>query len=178
MSRNGNRQERLMKNTHWNQIISGQIVTFRYKSKDRSVNRTVLCLDPEYLYRKKGTGRIVRLFIGLELKAADKKPLPLARVRELFSLLGDVDDTPEQTSEQEMQKIYTKLKFFLVKNPIFKTYLLRKCRKYRVFLETSYGTIPITSIKRMEKIDKRVRETAQKMARSFRDKMLENLDED
>ena len=93
-------------------------------------------------------------------------------------MLGDVDDTPEQTSEQEMQKIYTKLKFFLVKNPIFKTYLLRKCRKYRVFLETSYGTIPITSIKRMEKIDKRVRETAQKMARSFRDKMLENLDED
>ena len=168
-----------MKNTAWNQIVSGQIVTFRYKSEgDRSVNRTVLCLDPEFLYRKKGTGRIVRLFIGLELKAADKKPLPLARVRELFSLLGDVDDTPEQTSEQEMQKIYTKLKFFLVKNPIFKTYLLRKCRKYRVFLETSYGTIPITSIKRMEKVDKRVRETAQKMARSFRDKMLENLDED
>ena len=168
-----------MKNTVWNQVLSGQIVTFRYKSGDnRSVNRTVLCLDPEFLYRKKGTGRIVRLFIGLELKAADKKPLPIARVRELFNLLGDVDDTPEQTSEQEMEKIYLKLKRFLEKNPIFKTYLLRKCRKYRVFLETSYGTIPITSIKRMEKIDKRVRETAQKMARSFRDKMLENLDED
>ena len=168
-----------MKNTAWNQIVSGQIVTFRYKSEgDRSVNRTVLCLDPEFLYRKKGTGRIVRLFIGLELKAADKKPLPLARVRELFSLLGDVDDTPEQTSEQEMQKIYTKLKFFLVKNPIFKTYLLRKCRKYRVFLEDSYGTIPVTSIKRMEKFDKRIRKTAKEVARSFRDKMLENLDED
>tara|TARA_B100001094_G_scaffold96408_1_gene92377 strand:- start:298 stop:804 length:507 start_codon:yes stop_codon:yes gene_type:complete len=168
-----------MKNTVWNQVVSGQIVTFRYKSGDnRSVNRTVLCLDPEFLYRKKGTGRIVRLFIGLELKAADKKPLPIARVRELFNLLGDVDDTPEQTSEQEMEKIYLKLKRFLEKNPIFKTYLLRKCRKYRVFLETSYGTIPITSIKRMEKVDKRVRETAQKMARSLRDKMLENLDED
>ena len=114
-----------MKNTHWNQILSGQIVTFRYKSEgDRSVNRTVLCLDPEYLYRKKGTRRIVRLFIGLELKAADKKPLPLARVRELFSLLGDVDDTPEQTSEQEMQKIYIRLKRFLEREPIFRTYLL------------------------------------------------------
>ena len=167
-----------MKNTHWNQIISGQIVTFRYKSKNRSVNRTVLCLDPEYLYRKKGTGRIVRLFIGLELKAADKKPLPLARVRELFSLLGDVDDTPEQTSEQEMREIYTKLKFFLKKNPIFRTYLLRKCRKYRVFLEDSYGTIPVTSIKRMEKVDKRIRKMAKEIARSFADKMLENLDED
>jgi len=168
-----------MKNTTWQLVESGQIVSFRYKSENgRSVNRTVLCLDPEFLYRKKGTGRIVRLFIGLELKAADKKPLPIARVRELFNLLGDVDDTPEQTSEQEMEKIYLKLKRFLEKNPIFKTYLLRKCRKYRVFLETSYGTIPITSIKRMEKVDKRVRETAQKMARSLRDKMLENLDED
>ena len=168
-----------MKNTAWNQIVSGQIVTFRYKSEgDRSVNRTVLCLDPEFLYRKKGTGRIVRLFIGLELKAADKKPLPIARVRELFNLLGDVDDTPEQTSEQEMQKIYTKLKFFLVKNPIFKTYLLRKCRKYRVFLEDSYGTIPVTSIKRMEKFDKRIRKTAKEVARSFKDRMLENLNED
>ena len=168
-----------MKNTVWNQVVSGQIVTFRYKSGDnRSVNRTVLCLDPEFLYRKKGTGRIVRLFIGLELKAADKKPLPLARVRELFNLLGDVDDTPQQTSEQEMQKIYTKLKFFLVKNPIFRTYLLRKCRKYRVFLEDSYGTIPVTSIKRMKKVDKQLRETAQKMARSFTDRVLERLDED
>ena len=168
-----------MKNTVWNQVVSGQIVTFRYKSGDnRSVNRTVLCLDPEFLYRKKGTGRIVRLFIGLELKAADKKPLPLARVRELFNLLGDVDDTPQQTSEQEMQKIYTKLKFFLVKNPIFRTYLLRKCRKYRVFLEDSYGTIPVTSIKRMKKVDKQLRKTAKEMARSFADRVLERLDED
>ena len=168
-----------MKNTVWNQVVSGQIVTFRYKSGDnRSVNRTVLCLDPEFLYRKKGTGRIVRLFIGLELKAADKKPLPLARVRELFNLLGDVDDTPQQTSEQEMQKIYTKLKFFLVKNPIFRTYLLRKCRKYRVFLEDSYGTIPVTSIKRMKKVDKQLRKTAKEMARSFTDRVLERLDED
>ena len=168
-----------MKNTVWNQVLSGQIVTFRYKSGDnRSVNRTVLCLDPEFLYRKKGTGRIVRLFIGLELKAADKKPLPIARVRELFNLLGDVDDTPQQTSEQEMQKIYTKLKFFLVKNPIFRTYLLRKCRKYRVFLEDSYGTIPVTSIKRMKKVDKQLRKTAKEMTRSFTDRVLERLDED
>ena len=168
-----------MKNTTWYNIESGQIVSFRYKSRGgRSVNRTVLCLDPEYLYRKKGTGRIVRLFIGLELKAADKKPLPLARVRELFNLLGDVDDTPEQTSEQEMQKIYIRLKKFLEREPIFRTYLLRKCRKYRVFLEDSYGTIPVTSIKRMEKVDKQLRKTAKEMARSFTDKMLENLNED
>ena len=99
-------------------------------------------------------------------------------MRELFNLLGDADATPQQTSEQEMQKIYTKLKFFLVKNPIFRTYLLRKCRKYRVFLEDSYGTIPVTSIKRMKKVDKQLRKTAKEMTRSFTDRVLERLDED
>ena len=77
-----------------------------------------------------------------------------------------------------MQKIYIKLKKFLEREPIFRTYLLRKCRKYRVFLEDSYGTISITSIKRMKKVDKQLRKTAKEMARSFTDKMLENLDED
>ena len=41
-----------MKNTAWINVESGQIVSFRYKSSGRSVQRTVLCLDPEYLYRK------------------------------------------------------------------------------------------------------------------------------
>ena len=64
--------------------------------------------------------------------------------------------------------------------------MLRKCRKYRVFLEDSYGTIPITSIKRMERLEKRIRETGKKMEeeglkevkRSFKDRTLRNLDED
>ena len=55
-----------MKNTAWTNVESGQIVSFRYKSEDgRSVNRTVLCLDPEFRYRKKSTGRIVQFFIRI-----------------------------------------------------------------------------------------------------------------
>ena len=168
-----------MKNTNWNLVESGQIVSFRYKSRGgRSVNRTVLCLDPEYLYRKESTNRIVRFFIGLELDTSDKPALPIGRVRQLFKILGEPDSTPTQTTAQEMERIYLSIKDFLKQNPIFKTYLLRKCRKYRVFLEDSYGTIPITSIKRMEKVDKRIRKMAKEIARSFADKMLENLDED
>ena len=141
-----------MKNTHWNQIISGQIVTFRYKSKNRSVNRTVLCLDPEYLYRKESTNRIVRFFIGLELDTSDKPALPIGRVRQLFRILGEPDSTPTQTTAQEMERIYLSIKDFLKQNPIFKTYLLRKCRKNRVFLEDKYQSLNSLQVKKVAEI--------------------------
>ena len=128
-----------MKNTAWTNVESGQIVSFRYKSEDgRSVNRTVLCLDPEFRYRKKSTGRIVQFFIGLELYASDRQRLQVSVLNQLFKLLGGGDLSPRQTSTQEIEQMYRKLKRFLVANPIFKTYLLRKCRKNRVFLENKY----------------------------------------
>jgi hypothetical protein len=128
-----------MKNTTWHLVQSGQIVSFRYKSQSgRSVNRTVLCLDPEFRYRKKSTGRVVQFFIGLELNATDKLRLPVGKLNQLFKILGKGDETPTQTTTQEMEKIYQSIKGFLNSTPIFKTYLLRKCRKNRVFLENKY----------------------------------------
>ena len=128
-----------MKNTTWQLVESGQIVSFRYKSENgRSVNRTVLCLDPEFRYRKKSTGRVVQFFIGLEINASDKPSLPVGRVKQLFGILGTPDSTPTQTTNQEMEQMYRKLKGFLARHPIFKTYFLRKCRKNRVLLENKY----------------------------------------
>ena len=132
---------------------SGQIVSFRYKSRSgRSVNRTVLCLDPEYLYRKESTNRIVRFFIGLELDTSDKPALPIGRVRQLFKILGEPDSTPTQTTTQEMERIYLSIKDFLKQNPIFKTYLLRKCRKNRVFLEDKYQSLNSLQVKKVAEI--------------------------
>ena len=142
-----------MKNTNWNIVEPGQIVTFRYKSRSgRSVNRTVLCLDPEYLYRKESTNRIVRFFIGLELDTSDKPALPIGRVRQLFRILGEPDSTPTQTTAQEMERIYLSIKDFLKQNPIFKTYLLRKCRKNRVFLEDKYQSLNSLQVKKVAEI--------------------------
>ena len=98
-----------MRNTAWTLIQSGQIVSFRYKSSGRSVQRTVLCLDPEYIYRKKSTGRNVKFFIGLELYASDKPRLPRATLEQMFKILGKGDVTPSQTDAQEMQKIAPEL---------------------------------------------------------------------
>ena len=140
-----------MKNTAWTLIESGQIVSFRYKSSGRSVQRTVLCLDPEYIYRKKSTGRNVKFFIGLELYASDKPRLPRTTLEQLFKILGKGDETPTQTSAQEMEQIYRTLKSFLRTTPIFKTYLLRKCRVNRVFLETKYDNLNGMQVKEVSK---------------------------
>jgi len=145
-----------MKNTTWQLVESGQIVSFRYKSQSgRSVNRTVLCLDPEFRYRKKSTGRVVQFFIGLELNASDKPSLPVGKAKQLFEILGTTDDTPTQTTTQEMEKIYQSIKGFLNSTPIFKTYLLRKCRKNRVFLENKYQSLNTLQVKQVaDKISK------------------------
>ena len=140
-----------MKNTSWMRIESGQIVSFRYKSSGRSVQRTVLCLDPEYIYRKKSTGRNVKFFIGLELYASDKPRLPRTKLEQLFKILGKGDPTPTQTDAQEMEKLYQIIKAFLKRTPIFKTYLLRKCRVNRVFLETKYDDLNSLQVKEVAK---------------------------
>ena len=149
-----------MKNTAWTMIESGQIVSFRYKSSGRSVQRTVLCLDPEFLYRKKSTGRVVKFFIGLELYASDRPRLPITKLKELFSILGKGDETPTQTDAQEMEKLYQILKAFLKRTPIFKTYLLRKCRKNRVFLENKYDNLNGLQVKEVAKKINKEKDTA------------------
>ena len=145
-----------MKNIAWHMVESGQIVSFRYKSETgRSVNRTVLCLDPKFRYRKKSTGRVVQFFIGLELNASDRASLPVGKAKQLFEMLGTPDSTPTQTTNQEMEQIYKSIKGFLKSNPIFKTYLLRKCRKNRVFLENKYQSLNTLQVKQVaEKISK------------------------
>ena len=159
-----------MKNTNWNLVESGQIVSFRYKSRSgRSVNRTVLCLDPEYLYRKESTNRIVRFFIGLELDTSDKPALPIGRVRQLFRILGEPDSTPTQTTAQEMERIYLSIKDFLKQNPIFKTYLLRKCRKNRVFLEDKYQSLNSLQVKKVAEIISEDEETTNILEKNLED---------
>jgi len=151
-------------------VQSGQIVSFRYKSQSgRSVNRTVLCLDPEFRYRKKSTGRVVQFFIGLELYASDRVRLPVSKLNQLFKILGKGDGKPTQTSEQEMTQIYRKLKQFLEFNPIFKTYLLRKCRKNRVFLENKYKQLNGLQMKKVSENITKQKETANLLESNLED---------
>ena len=158
-----------MKNTSWMRVESGQIVSFRYKSSGRSAQRTVLCLDPEYLYRKKSTGRVVKFFIGLELYASDKPRIPRSVLQQLFKLLGKGDPTPSQTDAQEMEKLYQIIKAFLKRTPIFKTYLLRKCRLNRVFLETKYDDLNSLQVREVAKRINKEKDTANILENNLED---------
>ena len=158
-----------MKNTSWMRVESGQIVSFRYKSSGRSAQRTVLCLDPEYLYRKKSTGRVVKFFIGLEQYASDKTRIPIIVLQQLFKLLGKGDPTPSQTDAQEMEKLYQLIKGFLKRTPIFKTYLLRKCRLNRVFLETKYDDLNSLQVREVAKRINKEKDTANILENNLED---------
>ena len=78
----------------------------------------------------------------------------------MFKILGKGDETPTQTDAQEMQKIYQTLKGFLTRTPIFKTYLLRKCRQNRVFLETKYDDLNSLQVKEVAKRINKEQDTA------------------
>jgi len=143
-----------MKNTNWYILEPGQVVSFIYKSQtgDRtSARRTVICLDPRYRYRKQSTGRVVEYFIGLEIDNSLKPTIQPAILKQLFEILGEnadliLDDTGE---ESRMKKVYLELKQFLNRNPIFKTYFYRECRKRRVFLEDKYASLNKLQIKQI-----------------------------
>ena len=129
-----------MKIATWNTILAGQIVKFRYKSEkaNKSYNRTVIVLDPFYRYLKKSTNRRIELLVGLEIDSDEKPPLSPIKLKQLFKILGKERKEGEISAMNEtqvLQNIYEDLKRFLVDSPVFKTYLLRKCRKYRVFIE-------------------------------------------
>jgi len=143
-----------MKNTTWQNVEPGQIVSFIYKSQTgdkKSARRTVLCLDPRYRYRKDSTNRVVEFFIGLEIYNNQNTRIQTSILKQLFEILGEnqdriLDDTGE---EARMQKIYIELKQFLKRTPIFKTYFMRECRKRRVFLENTYETLNSLQVKQV-----------------------------
>ena len=129
-----------MKIATWNTISAGQIIKFRYKSEksDRSYNRTVIVLDPFYRYLKKSTNRRIELLVGIEIDSDEKAPLSPVKLKQLFAILSRTRNEGEVAAMNEtqvLQNIYEDLKRFLESSPVFKTYLLRKCRKYRVFIE-------------------------------------------
>ena len=71
-------------------------------------------------------------------------------IKELFELLGQTPDKETiPTDEAQLEAIYTRLKGFLKKTPIFKTYFFRECRKRRVFLEDSYETLNSLQVKQI-----------------------------
>jgi len=149
-----------MKNTIWQQVQPGQIVSFLYKSKNssRAEKRTVLCIDPEYTYRKKSTKRNVKLFVGLQLETTLRGPINARTLDQAIRLLGgaqldrgvtEIGDFQDEMDDVDVQLVYKALKRFVKKHDVFRTFFLRECRKRRVYLIDNYRRLPASQTKKI-----------------------------
>tara|TARA_Y100001937_G_scaffold126788_1_gene196981 strand:+ start:285 stop:779 length:495 start_codon:yes stop_codon:yes gene_type:complete len=144
-----------MKNTNWDAIEPGDVVSFIYKGKGdnaKSARRIVVCLEPRFPYRKKSTKRLVEYFIGIEIFNSLESNKNPTIIKQLFDILGEesdliLDDTGTQS---RMEQIYRSLKAFIERNPgMFKTYFYRECRRRRVFLEDKYDNLNSLQVKQI-----------------------------
>lgn len=152
-----------IKNTNWASIEPGQIITFVYKSKDgnRGYKRTVLVINPEVRYKKK-SGQTTKFLAGIQLFNVNNPASKLrpSDIRGIFNRLGvERDegvveagiDKETKLSESQTKKILNQLKPFMDN---YRTFLLRECRRRRVFLETQYAQIPKSVIRIVENREK------------------------
>ena len=146
-----------MKNTYWDAIEPGDVVSFIYKGQGndaKSARRVVICLDPRYEHRKKSTNRIVDYFVGLEIFNSQKSNVSPTVIKQTFELLSENADVvlsdPQSGGRNRMEKIYTEFKDLLKRNPdLFRTYFFREARKRRVFLEDKYERLNSMQIKQV-----------------------------
>ena len=142
-----------MKNTIWQQVQPGQIVSFLYKSKNstRAEKRTVLCLDPEYTYRKKSTKRNIKLFVGLQLETSLRGPINARTLDQALRLLGgaqldrgvvEIGNFEDTMDDTDVENLYESIKIFVKKHDVFRTFFLRECKKRRVYLVDNYKRLP------------------------------------
>ena len=149
-----------MKNTIWQQVQPGQIVSFLYKSKNssRAEKRTVLCIDPEYTYRKKSTKRNVKLFVGLQLETTLRGPINARTLDQAIRLLGgaqldrgvtEIGNFEDEMDDTDVELVYRTLKRFIKKHDICRTFFLRECKKRRVYLIDNYRRLPASQTKKI-----------------------------
>ena len=149
-----------MRNTIWQKVQPGQIVSFLYRSKNstRAEKRTVLCIDPEYTYRKKSTKRNVKLFVGLQLETTLRGPINARTLDQAIRLLGgaqldrgvvEVGNFEDEMDDTDVELVYRTLKRFIKKHDVFRTFFLRECKKRRVYLIDNYRRLPASQTKKI-----------------------------
>ena len=149
-----------MRNTIWQQVQPGQIESFLYRSKNstRAEKRTVLCIDPEYTYRKKSTKRNVKLFVGLQLETTLRGPINARTLDQAIRLLGgaqldkgvvEVGNFEDNMDDTDVELVYRTLKRFIKNHDVFRTFFLRECKKRRVYLIDNYRRLPASQSKKI-----------------------------
>jgi|TARA_B100000035_G_C21016152_1_gene561917 hypothetical protein len=118
----------------WNNVTSGDIISFNYKGK----RRTVLVISPNYKLTK-NDGSKVQLMSGLQLETKDNRAAP--KILTILKQLGSIQLVDEQNEiyrvnfdgrklDAEKRKLSSSVKILVAnKNDLYRTYDYKKMRK-------------------------------------------------
>ena len=132
----------------WSKVTAGDIISFRYKgNKAVSELTTLLVLNPRMPYTRKDKTKTFHL-IGLKLEERGTVPTIKAKPI-LVQLLERVGDIQVVSGDDEIYRIeiqgigprgvnkatYNKIKTYINKHAVYRTYDYKEAKKAGVFLE-------------------------------------------
>ena len=132
----------------WGKVIAGDIISFRYKgNKPTSELTTLLVLNPRMPYTRKDKTKTFHL-IGLKLEERGTVPTIKAKPI-LVQLLERVGDIQVVSGDDEIYRVeiqgigprgvnratYNKIKKYINKHAVYRTYDYKEAKKAGVFLE-------------------------------------------
>ena len=132
----------------WGKVTAGDIISFRYKgNKPTSTLTTLLVLNPKMPYTRKDKTKTFHL-IGLKLE--DKGTIPTIKAKPmLVQLLERIGNIQVVSGDDEIYRIeiqgtgprgvnkatYNKIKTYINKHAVYRTYDYKEAKKAGVFLE-------------------------------------------
>ena len=134
---------------NWNKVKAGDIISFRYRSKEanRSSIHSVLVLNPRLIKDKK-QGQNVYQMHALKLESLGSIPTIRSKpiMAELLNRVGDIEVVSGNDYIYRLkikglveggipETIYQKIKKYVNKYSVYRTYDYRQVRRAQVFLE-------------------------------------------
>ena len=124
---------------NWNKVNRGDIISFRYRTKEgRILRRTILVLEPK-LRNKAKNPTSDYLLHGIQLEISNQPVI--SNIKKILESAGKVGvvDADKKIFNVELNRstknVYNKVKNLINKNGMFRTYSYDKARKSQVFLE-------------------------------------------
>ena len=132
----------------WGKVQAGDIISFRYKGKQPSGTlTTLLVFNPRLPYTRKDGTKTFHL-VGLKLE--DRGTIPMIKAKPMLDqLLERVGEIQVVSGDDQIYKVkiknvgargvrkatYTKLKQYIEKHSVYRTYDYREAKRSQVFLE-------------------------------------------
>ena len=123
----------------WSKVKRGDIISFVYKNKEgRRLRRTILVLEPK-LVNKSKNAKSKFLLHGLQLEVSNVSVLSSRVITEILTDSGVVETVDKDIYRVELkdksEEIYKRLRAFIKKFGIYRSFAYDKASRGTVFLE-------------------------------------------